>query len=631
MNLSLKAKMSLAVATIIVLTGGALLTTSYLSIATETSRSIESESRATLKGYAHSIGNWFESKLNAIEGASGALAQAQEADIYRTLEQNRASGGFILSYFGTTGGDMYRNDPKLVSPPGFDPRKRGWYRLAMSESGIVTSAPFVSVTAQKTVVSVAKKVVRDGAVLGVVGANLALDRLSNDIGQMAVLGDGKAMLVDKEGLVLAHHDAKWNLKNAQEISPVLTANLIQSLAQSQRLSSQTINGQDILIAAQAVGGTSWYLVFLMDKAVLNAPLDNLLLNNLLVGAGLLLVGVILAALFISWLLKELHVVSDALKNIAQGDGDLTVRIASRSKDEVGMLAHHFNCFSENLRTMVNELTGVSSQLDDRAKDTAESAASTQAQVEYQGGEITQVSVAIEQLGTATQHIASHADQTALLSSEAVSLSQDGQHQMSQSIDAMSKLASELQQTVTAIEQLEQHSQDISTIISTINDIAEQTNLLALNAAIEAARAGEQGRGFAVVADEVRVLSHRTHQSTSEIQSMIETLQTSTQKAVESMQGSYQRSEQTGEELLRSESSLRKIGESVAEIHQMATQIATAAEEQSSVTTEISRNTSSVRDVATRLAEQANNASTNASSQKALSDAIQTTLERFKVS
>ncbi len=178
--------------------------------------------------------------------------------------------------------------------------------------------------------------------------------------------------------------------------------------------------------------------------------------------------------------------------------------------------------------------------------------------------------------------------------------------------------------------MNQHAQNINTILSAIQGIAEQTNLLALNAAIEAARAGEQGRGFAVVADEVRVLSQRTHSSTQEIQQTIETLQKTTTQAVNIMTESSKLSESSVEDANVAAQSLVKIGEAVGTISDMATQIATAAEEQASVTEEITRNTQGIRDVSDELAKEAQEASQQAELLSSLSKELQQEINRFKL-
>ncbi len=188
----------------------------------------------------------------------------------------------------------------------------------------------------------------------------------------------------------------------------------------------------------------------------------------------------------------------------------------------------------------------------------------------------------------------------------------------------------MQIAASVIKDLEAHGNSISTILSTIQEIAEQTNLLALNAAIEAARAGEQGRGFAVVADEVRVLSQRTHASTTEIQSMIETLQSTTKKAVGIMSGSDKLASKSVDDANMASVSLTQIENAVERISEMATQIASAAEEQALVTAEITRNTEGIRDVSDAFSAESKQAAEQASQLSQLSEQLESQIQGFKL-
>jgi methyl-accepting chemotaxis protein len=212
---------------------------------------------------------------------------------------------------------------------------------------------------------------------------------------------------------------------------------------------------------------------------------------------------------------------------------------------------------------------------------------------------------VTEMASATQEIASHAEQTARAAQDSTGSTHEGRQLVLNSKHSINNLASEVSEASKVIGDLNQHAQDISTILATIQGIAEQTNLLALNAAIEAARAGEQGRGFAVVADEVRVLSQRTHSSTQEIKATIETLQLTTSKAVNLMDSSSKMAHCSVSDAEQAAHALEEINRSVVLISDMATQIATAAEEQTQVTSEISQNVISIKDVTDTLALGAN--------------------------
>jgi methyl-accepting chemotaxis protein len=280
--------------------------------------------------------------------------------------------------------------------------------------------------------------------------------------------------------------------------------------------------------------------------------------------------------------------------------------------------------------MVVKLSHVSSSLSEQSKQTAQHAEERSARIRTQQDEINMVATAINEMAAATQEIAGNADNTAQNSTEAVGACVHGGDQVLQTQSSIKNLEQEVQVATEVIQELEVHGSSINTILSTIQDIAEQTNLLALNAAIEAARAGEQGRGFAVVADEVRVLSQRTHASTQEIQQMIETLQNTTGKAVGIMGDSRQLAETSVSDADSAAVSLTQIQQAVELISDMATQIASAAEEQASVTSEITRNTVGIRDVSNELADEAHDAAGQAAQLSELSHELEQEIQRFKL-
>ena len=221
-------------------------------------------------------------------------------------------------------------------------------------------------------------------------------------------------------------------------------------------------------------------------------------------------------------------------------------------------------------------------------------------------EIAMVATAVTEMASATAEIAHNAENTAAAAQQSSVSSTDGLNLVNQTRGSITSLANEVGEATEVIHELSRHANDISSVLGTIQSIAEQTNLLALNAAIEAARAGEQGRGFAVVADEVRVLSKRTQSSTTEIQSTIDTLQRTTQQAVALMEKSQSLASHSVEDAVAASRALDEITRAVSLISDMSTQIATAAEEQTKVTEEITANVTAIKEVGYELAEGAHN-------------------------
>ncbi|BBQ55140.1 methyl-accepting chemotaxis protein [Aeromonas jandaei] len=630
MTLSLRGKLLATSLGVVLLMASLLGIVAFHTLKSRTMSAIQSEAVNYGHAYSVAIGDWMADRKNTVHALVNLIADNPQAELVPHLKQAYTSGGFGLTYFGSTQGVMTRQDPSL-NTGNYDPRERPWYQDAVKAGQLIVTAPYVSVTMQKLVVTLSEPVRHQGELVGAVGANLALDKLIDEVLAMQVQGEGYAMLLDSSGLIVGHPNKELALKQIGELSPDLSAATFQQWGrENNELHAATLDGRDVLLAVQPVPGTDWLLAMVMYRDVLEAPLASLLWQ--LVGLTLVLMLVfsaLLTAMF-KYLFADLGRVAGALHDIAHGEGDLTVHIDTRSQDEVGQLARNFNQFVARLHGIVSRLRDVTVELAAQSRAQAAGAHSRSQRVRQQQDEIVMVATAVTEMASATQEIAGNAEFAATTSGEAVKLAVAGQSQVGQSQRSITGLADEVADASQIINELDAHAQKISGILATISGIAEQTNLLALNAAIEAARAGEQGRGFAVVADEVRVLSRRTHDSTDEIQQMIETLQQTTRRAVGGMETSRQLAGTSVEDAESANQSLARINEAIGSISDMATQIAAAAEEQTSVTSEISRNTENIRHVSQELAEQANQEAAQAAELKALTERLEQEIGRFRL-
>ncbi|MFM5588166.1 MULTISPECIES: methyl-accepting chemotaxis protein [Aeromonas] len=629
MTLSLRGKLLATSLGVVLLMAALLGIVAFHTLKTRTLDAIQSE--AVNYGHAHSvaIGNWMADRKHAVDALAAVIADNPQATLVPHLLQTRTSGGFGLTYFGSAQGAMTRHDPSL-NTANYDPRVRPWYQSASKAGKLIVTPPYVSVTMQQMVVTLAEPVSHQGQVIGVAGADLSLDALIDEVLAMKVQGEGYAMLLDSSGLIVGHPQKELALKQVAELAPGLTGATLEGWSRDGELHVATIAGREVLLSVQGVPGTDWLLAMVMYKDVLEAPFASLLWQ--LVGLTLVLLLVfsaLLIAMF-NYLFADLGRVSKALADIAHGEGDLTVQIAAHSKDEVGLLAQNFNLFVARLHGIVSRLRDVTIELAAQSRTQAAGAEARSQRVREQQDEIVMVATAVTEMASATQEIAGNAEFAATTSGDAVRLAVAGQSQVGQSQRSISGLAGEVADASQTIHELDGHAQKISGILATISGIAEQTNLLALNAAIEAARAGEQGRGFAVVADEVRVLSRRTHDSTAEIQQMIEALQQTTRRAVGGMETSRQLAGTSVEDAEAANQSLARINEAIGAISDMATQIAAAAEEQTSVTGEISRNTENIRHVSQTLAAQAKEEAAQAAELKSLTERLEQEIGRFRL-
>lgn len=346
-------------------------------------------------------------------------------------------------------------------------------------------------------------------------------------------------------------------------------------------------------------------------------------------ATMIIVGVGISYFLANLISRALSSLQVTVEYIEKG-GDLTQRAEIKTNDEIGNLAGAFNRFVENLSNIVSEVMHQSNQVATAAEQLSAITVETSQGVQQQTDEIRQVATAMDQMSATVVEVASNAENASQSAEDGNSEANNGRQVVSATISAISELATDVESSSTVIENLKGDSENIGTVLDVIKNIAEQTNLLALNAAIEAARAGEQGRGFAVVADEVRTLAQRTQQSTTEIESLITALQGGAQQAVNVMVQSREKAEDTVNQAQQAGESLNAINQSVGSILNMNTQIASAAEEQSATTAEITRNINNIQGIAEQTAQGSDQIATASNELSNLGEQLRSLVLQFKV-
>jgi len=627
MQLSLKQKLIAASLSAVVVMATVLTWLAATQLFDQTHSGVRSRAASLSHAASASIADWVAIRSDIAHAYND---YSNEQNTVPFLQQARKAGGFDDIFLGTPEGKMFRSHPER-NRADYDPRSRPWYQDAQRAGKQIITSAYSDAITHELLITIAEPILNNGYLVGVVGADVLITQLINDVIAIDAGDNAFAMLLNKQdGTFLAHPDNALLLKPIDTYSKNLTLPTIESAIRDNRIEHITIKGQEKLLYFSDIPGTQWVLGIEMDRTTEEAGMTTILQTLIMTAIVIALLVIAAVACLVSFLFRDLGRVSKALTEIATGDGDLTQRLEPRSNDEVGQLAHNFNRFVDNMHSMITHLSTVSASLNQQSAMTASHAEERSNRIRLQQDEINMVATAINEMAAATQEIARNAEDTATTSGETVGVSEHGATQVAQSQQSIASLAGEVQTATGVIEELNTHAKSINTILSTIQGIAEQTNLLALNAAIEAARAGEQGRGFAVVADEVRGLSQRTHASTQEIQQMIETLQQTTGRAVTIMEDSRHLAETSVDDANSASASLSQINSSVSNISDMATQIASAAEEQSSVTDEITRNTEGIRDVSNELAEEAAQAAQQAAELSSLSHDLQSEIKRFKL-
>ncbi|ANH99946.1 chemotaxis protein [Pseudomonas koreensis] len=564
-----------------------------------------------------------------------------------------ANGRFLPWWFrnddGTLGLDklMDVDDQKVLSTGV----RASEYYLCSKESKkscVIDPAPYKVGDKVVMLASFIEPIMLNGAFQGIVGADLSVNFIQEMLlgaNQKLYSGAGQMALIGGNGRIVAY--TKDPSKFGEKVSDILDAEQIANLANLKRgevtYSVNKDKGRIELYLPFGIGQTDarWTLMLqlplnavMADLQKLQGDLDAQRKSDTF---GMAMVGLIIAAigLLVIWLVghgiaRPLKQMVAMLDDIAKGEGDLTRRLSSDRSDELGSIAKGFNTFLAKLQAMITQVVTSVQSVSDSSEHTADIAIRTNIGIQKQMAEIDQVATAVQEMTATAQDVARNATQAAQAASHADQAAGQGMQIVRDTSNSIGVLAVEIGKAVEVVQTLAKDSENINAILTAIRGIAEQTNLLALNAAIEAARAGEQGRGFAVVADEVRNLAQKTQKATEEIQSMIQQLQQGTRDVVRVMEDSQNRTDESVQHAAKAAEALETITQAVSVINDMNTQIASAAEEQSAVADDINRNVINIGQVANEVAGGADESSSASAGLTKLAEQQRRLINQFKV-
>ncbi|HHF2977311.1 TPA: methyl-accepting chemotaxis protein [Vibrio diabolicus] len=585
---------------LLLITVSLLSTQQVMTIRSQTQEHIDSSVNEILT----SVGNTVQSEMNAKKDLARSITEVIELNpsshnyVQNILERPTPKASFLAIGFGyESNGFVIENDDGWEAGPDYDPRQRPWFIAAKNKGDLVVTDPYVDASSKNVIISVGTPVKENGQFLAGMFYDLELTTLSDLVNQVNLFDAGYLFLVTADGTTIAHPQSKYNGEKVGSYLPQV--DLTQSTQHIE------IDGDRYMINLTHIPGENWYVGSVIDEAIAYSAVGKLRNSAIIYSIIAVIASVIALTLLIRTLMRPLDTLNNAIKDVASGKGDLTQRLETDTDQEFSELATNFNTFMENLQQQIIESKSISDQILNGTQITAEGAKDSAGAIQTQLQELEQLATAMHEMSVTATEVANNAQGAASAAKEADQATVEGSSVVGESTQTINMLSDSIDLAVEEVQVLESATANIETILKVINDIADQTNLLALNAAIEAARAGESGRGFAVVADEVRTLAQRTQESTTEIRTMIEQLQSGASSVANAMHQSKGSAVEAVEKADLANNALQRIRDAIQRISDMNLQIASAAEEQSLVAEEINNNTVNIKDLSTQVAESAN--------------------------
>ncbi len=574
---------------------------SYLTLKSNTVEQVNNKLQTMVRFEAEGIQHWFMSKASSIDALAAQYRRGQLNGEYVMVARLVKESSLLYSVFwGFEDGSSYASvvddaiwHNGVADPSQYDPRPRGWYQLARKSDKAVLTDIYVDAVTGNPVISIVTDV-GDGVLSGDIG----LEILEETVTSIDFPG-ASAAIVDEVGKVLASNMA--DLQAGKLMSQQGWGQMKQEMViQDEFTSAYHATGKDLLLYSHAIpllqGKKQWFLLLGIDQDIAFAKVDEALKTALINSGIMLLVSSLLVLLILNWLYRPILQLKQVITSLSQGQADLTMRLPVNSRDDLGDIAAGVNRFIAHLEGIVKELYADS-------QDIGRSIVALEGQMESNSQvlskhvqETEQIVAAVEEMSATANDVANNTSQGSRAATLASSQINDTKQIVANTRETVKRLIEDVEATESSISNIAQDAATITKVLQVIGDIADQTNLLALNAAIEAARAGEQGRGFAVVADEVRALAARTQSSTAEIESTLSQLLKGIDATVITMVQTKETCEKTNHWTNNVTTNLDEVIQSVETVSDLNTQIATAAEEQSMVSAEVSRNMAEICDM-----------------------------------
>lgn len=546
---------------------------------------------------------------------------------HSTFWHRDASGKLAVNTF-------WNSDP---APNYYD---QSWYKggLASPRGQCAWAAAYKDDASQEPRTNCAMAIQRDGVPYGVATIDVTLGFFNDLVASKEKDIGGQMLIVEGDGKIISNStriSGPVVLKNISELTgtSAFASQVSKALAQrDQALQRSEFDNQGVASTfyMRSISGTPWFLATALPTSLITAQRDDVLGTLALLQIPMVLLLVLLAVYAIRQLVQRMKSLKTNIDALSAGDADLTRRITIRAEDELGAIGHSVNRFIVYLQNMIGEVTQATGAMSSSLEQLQRTSAHTNQILVRHASETDQTVTAITEMSSTADTVAQNAAETAAFTQRANEHADRSRVVVGEASNSVSALIGEVSSATHSVENMRQDAARITETLGVIGAIAGQTNLLALNAAIEAARAGEQGRGFAVVADEVRALAARTQASTSQINDMLTRLTAGVSSSVAAMENTQASCQSAADATARVNTGLDEMAGSVSHINNLSTQIATAAEQQSAVTEEINRSMVQIRQMVEELVQSGHATETNTQSLLDANGRVIALMGRFKV-